>query len=777
MDKDDRNAILWLEEECNFDPAIKNAWAVLKKYYETCRNELLNLKTNNSPFFSNGSENRAEMNDLFKNAKQYINNKDNKPFIEEASQFFGIDDLSERIKQITEEENPSNESKWLVTKFVRLYNMRLKLGHSARIKYIAQRGLDHIPEGKNADVLRRTVFLSALLHDVGRFYQAIHYNNFFDSTMKENEHSIGSVEVDHAVAGYYYSLGTSLELHKISKESDEEAVLKYISEAIASCVVRYHQMPNDAIPHFDFDGNPSLLNDDNFVDIIRGFIDKSYEDAKLMGWVLPGSQSKHIEFIKKFLSTINENFLDRSEINPSNISRMAAEFYSYDNVKKDLLDDLASEIIHILNKSRGLSAEVVAKQIIECESNVLKSNLYKDLIKLEISEEEKTKLCKQVEENIKGMLNFDISVSVNQKFKEEQDLTDISRYLITTALSLTMDADKIDILNQRALGIFDSSYDIETLSIFPPDNMSLREILNNYFHFNISDGSFVIDDNILQVMDETLKSSVVFNAVKEYLGEFNIFDKNSFPRGNQIIVSKDKVTINGKEYQTEKLFNLFNGEWNGFLREYAIIPIVESDPILKNKKITKMIPLSERKYTSFVQFKTENHGNIQIKVPSKVLDANLDGCNEEEVFEAYKRLLVTDGLKERFLLEGDNKIPKWVALAKDSDHIIHSNIAGAIWCLNQFIMVNMRNKSSLEFILEKNENGRDILEELCYIYNKTNPILGRIIKEYVGYTKEFIKTALEEVQGDKLTPTKLSELRKENYAKFTGGAPAQTKNI
>ena len=95
----------------------------------------------------------------------------------------------------------------------------------------------------------------------------------------------------------------------------------------------------------------------------------------------------------------------------------------------------------------------------------------------------------------------------------------------------------------------------------------------------------------------------------------------------------------------------------------------------------------------------------------------------------------------------------------------------------EFIMVNMRNKSSLEFILEKNENGRDILEELCYIYNKTNPILGRIIKEYVGYTKEFIKTALEEVQGDKLTPTKLSELRKENYAKFTGGAPAQTKNI
>ena len=97
--------------------------------------------------------------------------------------------------------------------------------------------------------------------------------------------------------------------------------------------------------------------------------------------------------------------------------------------------------------------------------------------------------------------------------------------------------------------------------------------------------------------------------------------------------------------------------------------------------------------------------------------------------------------------------------------MVHGTISGLIWQLNQFIMVNMRNKHSYEFI--KNNH---ILDQILEQYEKKDPEISRVVKDYIDYCKVFIDKSLEEIKTDTLTSEMLGEMREKVYNQDSGEA-------
>ena len=210
MSANNEDAIYYLNEKSKENESFEYAWKVLKAYYDECLKELDGINTLFSPF-----EDELEKKNIFNLVKQELQDKN---FREEAAEFIGVS--SEEILSILKQKETSVFDDWMIAKINRLYNMKLKLGHSARITYIAETKLKSMLKENNyvnRKILENAVILSALLHDIGRFYQAVHYNNLIDKNMKENEKNIAGLKVDHAIAGYYYSLATSIEFHKLVK--------------------------------------------------------------------------------------------------------------------------------------------------------------------------------------------------------------------------------------------------------------------------------------------------------------------------------------------------------------------------------------------------------------------------------------------------------------------------------------------------------------------------------------------------------------------------------
>ena len=306
MSANNEDAIYYLNEKSKENESFEYAWKVLKAYYDECLKELDGINTLFSPF-----EEKKEKKNIFNLVKQELQDKN---FREEAAEFIGVS--SEEILSILKQKETSVFDDWMIAKINRLYNIKLKLGHSARITYIAETNLKSMLKENNyvnRKILENAVILSALLHDIGRFYQAVHYNNLIDKNMKENEKNIAGLKVDHAIAGYYYSLATSIEFHKLVKEDDIEKIENFINQTIAAIVVRFHQNANSNLSHFDFNGDISILNNENMISDLLIFLNKSYEDAKVMNYkTISRIDLKQKEFIDKFVSEI-KNLIKKND--------------------------------------------------------------------------------------------------------------------------------------------------------------------------------------------------------------------------------------------------------------------------------------------------------------------------------------------------------------------------------------------------------------------------------------------------------------------------------
>lgn len=720
MSSDDYEAIEWLEEESQKIPALANAWQILRKYYEECKEELRHIDEVEDLVMDDN-----ERDKLYREAREKFSNE---KFVQEAEKFLGVS--RDEIKSILDYPDDDLKHKWVIVKFVRLYNMHLKLGHSARITYLAEQSLEKLPEGENTEVLQRTVLLSALLHDVGRFYQAAHYNDLSDDKMKGKEKHIGDLEVDHAVAGYYYSLASSLELHKLGIDGGEDEILRFVSESVAAVVVKCHQKNNSDIHYFDYSGSSSALDDLDMVGDAYVFVNESYDQARLMSLdVAHQMNPKHKEFIDHFVAKIKDIISSRR------IDYSAAAGFEIDeeNMNREF-QELDDEIHAVLNHMQGLSGDEISGQIVEIMNRKMKK-----ISNVELDDSEKEQYRADILETLKGMLDYDIAMSIEERFKAGDNAPSSVRYLLSSAMYLTMDADKIDILNQRALGIYNTSYRVGVLETFPTKDSNLIDILNNRFHFDLNSEPLVLNAGVMDVMNRMSKE--VKEMIQKKLGDLNVFDSKKFPKDTEIAIYRDKVVINGVEYPGNEYYNIFHDEWISYVARN-----------IDSKQIDPSLDL--------MSIKREHYDLLTIGISRNSLDENLKNCTQEERVDAIRKLLISDGMKQRFMLEANNTMKAgWVLDSENSDEMIHGAISGLIWQLNQFILCNMRNKSSFEFIEQY-----DILDQIYEQYLEKDPEVAAILKEYIDYCKKFIQHCLTELHEDTFTGDDMERMRQEVYS-------------
>ena len=744
----DYEIIKWLDFFSKSNTSLDYSWRILKSYYIRCKNELLNI-SEDEPAFS--SDNEASS--YFSFCKEILKKE---AFKKECIDVFGEEYVS-YINKILEEFDSNNivrnhENEWKIAKTIRLYNMFLKLGHSARITYIAMYELDSIlnnfevKNGDNVQLYRNMVVLSALLHDIGRFYQAAHYNTLNDGVMKKNEDKIGEVEVDHAIAGYYYSIASAFELHKLygSKADDEFLRAKLCLETIAATVVKLHQKSNSKLAHFESDTKKDELNSNSFLDDLYEFIDESYILSENSDYLVSTQiDEKHKDFIDKFILAVDK--------------KLSGEEIDF-GVADGFLDGV--EVTEIVNTElKELSTSLSKKLDGLNKDNISSTNDYiveQLLSKVHhISDDELKRFSKLVQDTLEGMLSYDITKAIEEEFMDKnanQNISPIVKFVLFSSLVMTMDADKIDIFNQRALGIYNASYITNSYEIFLTEDLSLIELLNTYFKFNIkkNQNPIIVDSDVLNTLLSS--SPVVKRCMNKYISEYSeyIYDSEGKLKSNvELDIYNDKfyLIVDNKKIlkDSTELYKMFTDVFYKYLITDCKELLIE-EYIKKNKKQSNSDIVDSEKL-SFKEFKEKYANIVWLSIKAELFKSNVNKSSEDKV-SAYKKVLVSDEMDYRFCFEGENPVGLgWILKleGKENQHLLNSSISGLIWQLNQFIFTNMRSVHSYKFIRDNH-----ILENIQQRYNEKDPIIGEILIPYLGYANYFINCVIDMYENDQI---------------------------
>ena len=759
MNMTDYEIIKWLDESSKDNDSLRYSWLILKEYYNRCKEELKNISTDELPF-----ESISEINSKYDLCKSLLSNN---YFVEECKKFLGENTVSEAFDILRNHDKDNikrnNNQEWIIAKIVRLYNMYLKLGHSARITYIAMYEADcvlnnnpNISNKNNIGLFRNTITLSALLHDIGRFYQSAHYNDLVDRDMIKKEGKIDNLNVDHAIAGYYYAIASSFELHKLLIESNEIEQAKLCMEAIAATVVKFHQKANSAIPHLESSIDSSILNSTELLNSIYNFINDAYsmaEDKKY--YVSTQINEKHKKFIDSFISDIS-NIIKKEK--GSIDFDIADGFLDQDERQKE------SEDLETLSKDLLEKIKLLNRDNIE-ETTDYMIDTFKSRVD-EVPEEKIISFRKEIRDTLEGMLNYDISKSIDEMFiyEKERDyqIPDSMKFMLSSSLSMTMDADKIDIFNQRALGIYNVAYNPSQFTIFPTENDSLIDLLNNYYKFNMDTNPIIINSDVISVLNNF--SEPVLDGVKEYLSDFKVLfnEDNNLRNDIEMYIYDDKVIVNdgSKELiiETDKISKMFTINWFKFICTNFKDQLFEYDK--KNNRV-KSDSFSDPELLDFNQFKVKYIEAARINVKRDILERNVANLSDDEKVSVYRDILVSEGLDYRFMKEGNNPPGyKWILMSNDiqSQHVVNSGVSGLIWQLNQFLFVNMRCVYSYKFIKDNS-----ILDKIQNQYDMQSPIVAKVLKPYIDYAKYFIDQVLQmhanKEIGDVLTGSIVNDIR------------------
>ena len=717
----DKEAIEWLRVTAEDENhPLHFAWQILSKYYDRCIEEL--QKSKNLKFDEKGTGSKEN---IYREVVKLLDN--NEEFKKEVCEFFGLNE-DELIDKITARED--NQEKYdMYIKIFRLYNMRLKLGHSARITYLANEQLKSMLEGcneKDYTLLRNTVLLSALLHDIGRFYQAVRFNTLYDEKMDQAKDEIFEhLKLDHAVAGYYYSIAEALQLHINSDNNySNEEIAKYIEEVVAALVVRYHQEPNSKREEFDYDGDIKELNDSNndFINKLYSFITYSNDQSKNIIGAPVLFDKGHKDFTDKFI----EDIFQRKNIDKSIIAG-----FQVDPDIEELENNIKTEIANLIRNAKLKSLEKLSEQIIEIINNNLKKyQEKKNISSIELTETEKELYKKMIVDNLKDMLNYDIATTISQIIKEKpEEVDNLIKVFISKCYSATTDADKIDIFNQRALGIYNSANTMNTYEVFPKEDMSLKEILETYFKFKINDNPLVIDNKLINILNR-LDKDILKRLKETVFNGIDIFYENDQGKtqfNNNLELNEDT---------TRRFKLLLNSNYLDLLSELYIIP--------KDRE-------------NFEEFKMDNFQKLLIQIPLEILKDNIKDMSEEEQKKFLKSLVLTPGMFERFKKEDIKGMQKgWECTTEDAQHVSSSSIAGFLIQINQFIFVNMRNLASFEYLKDNR-----LLERILDNYDKDSPE-HYMLEEYIEYAIDFINRVINYCKSNNkisISKKELEELR------------------
>lgn len=488
--KNDNEAINWLNSVDN--PKFNNILNILYTYAKKCLREL------DKKDLSEGID-KDDKREIIEKVKQYLtrqedfrekclitssnSNRDEKEFrlgILNEEEIKYIQKLSqEDIDRISSEDIEENsEQKELISKIRkvnRFYNMQLKLAHTARIVKVSDEILKTFEGNLNPD-LKDIILTSALLHDVGRFYQAKEYDNFNDKNMKLDKEEYGS---GHSKAGYYYSMMDLFRMNFFSDTVDKDLVLR----TVAGFVVSYHSESN-----INLEDNEIVANEE----CIKGFgesniegealdrvIGKAYSTAEFIDFEESDIEQK--QFIKKFMQEII------SEKGSDTI-----EAFSFD---EDRISKITKNIADALEK--GFSAKT--NEFFR-EHNKRQQKEDTDITIDELTEELSEAFTKganiqldkkDIKRALINMANYDVAKSIYQMFSEKGTTEEerLKGALFALPLNIVMDADKIDILNQLANGTYPITYNPKKYKLFDKDDKFIgmvekEEAFKSFFEEN-----------------------------------------------------------------------------------------------------------------------------------------------------------------------------------------------------------------------------------------------------------------------------------------------------
>ena len=742
---DDREALNWIDKFSGND-LLKKSWEHLKKYYDECKDKL--KESSNLKFNTNGDGSRSKLTKFVKSklgfnmkGEESPNTKDPE-FIKDFCEFIGMSE--DKIISIINSNEDSQERDDLIIKMLRFYNLRLKYIHSIRVTYIAKYELDNLIGEENYDnykLVTNAVLLSALYHDIGRFYQAINYNSLNDDFLHSEEglERVKEDERDHAVAGYFLSIVNAIGLHVSLEKNDFEHIAMFIQETMAAIAVRFHQESNVDNPHFDNNGDIKQLSDlaedkngEKYIKSLLDFIKDSYKIAEAFGLVVD-FEEKHKKFIKEFVKKL---------FNDSKIKGSFSAGFESDESVKEIMDGVqkivTSEITNSKNKTADKIAETIFKKI---------SKFLSHYMKIELDDVDKFNIKNSIIELLNKMLNFDIAQSVDTLMRADLrddckfEINEFVKLFISRCLTITTDADKLDIFNQRASGKYNIGYTMESYEIFPERNQSLIQLLKEYFNIELSTDPIIIDKDILKVLNG-LRHPVI-KGLKDNLFTgldlFEIVGKDTegkdiwkFRKDIKRIVISNKTDVKvefsneeTKDYQTDSFYTLFTEDYL--------------------KLINKKCLLQSNNLSNFKEFKRKNLADLQISVPTSMLEKQFENIEDEDKklqarVTFYKKIVMSDGIINRLRYAEHNEKKKWVCEATDkgSDHIVQCSITALLWQINQFIFVNMRNLYSFKLVEET-----DMLGTILNQYkDKGADLEYELLKEHIEYAKNFVKAVI-----------------------------------
>lgn len=707
MSSSDSAAIEWLLNFGKQKPFIQESIETLIKYYRQC---LLKLEEKTFDSFE-----LNEATDYITDAQKYINNsyfRYNCLYFGDSVNGLGFlspsfcdallslpNNLSnkEKIEYLKDKLNLSEKIiSSVIIKIIRFYNMQLKLGHTARIVYIANEQIDFLKI--DDELTQNAILTSALMHDVGRFYQALNYNTLNDSLIKREEKEIKGngidLAVDHAVAGYYYSLMDLYVLNSFGLARYDDLII----HSIAALTVRYHQLPNSLLKEFQSKFNDFSVSIDckkNLTD----FILQAFKNAPLLEKQQKkyGFDSQHILFIDQVLQKIVE---EKKDVLISGFKKVSSSFELSENdiqlflqrveksfsnsiANKDLLEKKINSLLKDREKSEYSFADLV-KEIKE----VVNSRYSIELI----NEQE-------IADIIEKIADYDIAFSIRNSFNNDS-LNDDVRKVIGLALNSTMDADKLDILNQRAIGIYNSPYNPDSYSIYAVDTYSFCELLVKYFGFKFDFDELYFNENVFRVIEE-----------------------NIYPPLDNLFA---KYGINLDELKKQAKISPILIKKGSFLYNY-FVSLPWQSVLLKNGK-------RKADYKSVSEMP-------KIKVSSSIIDDNLKSSSFEEKERLYKTLIMVP--EQITLFQSSANFPLQVQKLQDNyqdydqRHIMWNPIIALLWQLNQFLFVNMRSRGSFVFIKENK------MIEKIYDQYRENAILQAIIRPFLAYAMLFVDEILQ----------------------------------
>lgn len=742
---DDRTALDWINNFSGNDD-LNKSWENLEEYYKECEKQLFLMEGLSYDNFGAGSKKEiiSFLKEKFGLSDDNSQTKD-QDFIDDLSRFLKIDE--EDMIKLLKTDKESQKIDDIIIKMMRFYNLRLKYIHSIRITYIAKYEVEKLLKGKNLDnyqLISNSVLLSALYHDIGRFYQAIEYNSLNDKMLEDDVNLKNIVtddikKIDHAVVGYFLSLVNAISLHNSLEKKDKDHLIMFIQETMAAIVVRYHQISNVKMPQFDDKGDIKEINDIN--------IDENGElSYKLLGPLFKLISDAYKNAVayeikvdlddeqRKYINEFIDNLFRKNKLD--DISSGWASNAGVEAIKEGTIEIIVNEV----TRPNKRTASEIADDIFEKIQIVIAN--YK---MIEFNDIEKHKIKNDIIVLLNKMLNFDIAKSINIIFENEdiekldenaKKARKIAKVFISRCLSITTDADKIDIFNQRAEGKYNVKYKSETYDIFPTKNKSLKEMLKEYYKIDIGNNPIIIDSDMIKILNGL--SAAVINGLKDSLfkGLNDLFVSKKNTKGEDIWKFREDVEIYVYDNNIEVKYNnneIKTYETNSFNRFF-------NDNYLE--LVCENCSLKSNDLSDFKEFKKANLYLLQIVVPTEIIEKKIEGTTKEEKLknqiEICKNIMLSDGIIDRIKYYESNTNGIWVCEAKDSDHIVQHSLTGLLWQINQFLFVNMRNLHSFKLI--KNLN---LFDKILNKYKEKEAYVEyEILKEHIAYAKLFIDTVI-----------------------------------